>query len=81
MNAARETREVRPLSRIFPTPKKREQTTRTSVTLPNSIWARLKEISEEELEEDGSAMTRDRAAEFLLRWAINEYDAEKKTKK
>lgn len=70
------------MSRIIPVPPAGETITRSSVKLPDSLWTKLEKISKETLDAKGERLyTRDQIIEHLLRWALNEYDAEKKAKK
>lgn len=57
---------------ILPPP---EKTRRSSVSLPDEMWTRLDEIAEK------TSYTRDTVIQHFLRWAIQEWEAEREGKK
>lgn len=70
-----------PVSSILP-PKTTEKTRGSTVHLPDSMWERLDAISAETAEEDvEGGYSRNEVIQQFLRWAIREYEAERRAKK
>jgi metal-responsive CopG/Arc/MetJ family transcriptional regulator len=71
-----------PMSSILP-PKGEVKTRGSTVHLPDEMWDRLDEISAETKAEDlaGKGYSRNEVIQQFLRWAMREYDAERRAAK
>lgn len=61
-----------------PVPPPEEKTTRSSVELPDWMWAKLKQMAASHRHTSSRSYTRDELLQWLLSWAFREYDLEMK---
>lgn len=75
--------EVQTVSSSILPPKGEEKTRGSTVHLPDSMWDRLDEIALETKQDDpdGKGYSRNEVIQQFMRWAIREYEAERRAKK
>jgi hypothetical protein len=56
----------------------KEETRRSSVELPVSMWSRLEEIAAGTYKTSSKRYTRDEIIQHFLRWALEEWDTKKR---